>query len=260
MARSRAAATAALGDTACLGGCFRRARWASSTARPGSAPAPGGCTSACTDYGGLPAWLAALSVGLLSAALSLYLAIAMAAFARLRRGSVLRDALLFGALWLLAELARGVIFTGFPWIATGYAQVDSPLAGSRPGRRVRHRRHHGRARCVARPCALAGARSAVATLVATAAVLGAGALAGRIDFRPNGRRRHAAAGQRRAGRGSLPASTCRTRCAWTREQLLGARGDLVVAPETVIPLLPDSSTACGGRSSSTFSRAARPPS
>ncbi|HEX7437084.1 MAG TPA: apolipoprotein N-acyltransferase, partial [Caldimonas sp.] len=27
--------------------------------------------------------------------------------------------------------------------------------------------------------------------------------------------------------------------AWTSEQLLGARGDLVVAPETVIPLLPD---------------------
>ena len=65
-------------------------------------------------YGGLPAWLAVLAIGLLSAFLSLYLAAALAAFSRWRSGSAVRDALLFGAVWLLAELARGVIFTGFP--------------------------------------------------------------------------------------------------------------------------------------------------
>ena len=68
-----------------------------------------------------------------SAALSLYLAAAMALFARwrARRGGV--DAALFAAPWLLAELARAVLFTGFPWVASGYAHVDSPLAGLRPG-------------------------------------------------------------------------------------------------------------------------------
>ena len=57
----------------------------------------------------------------------------MAAFARWRSGRGGRDALLFGALWLLAELARGVIFTGFPWVASGYAQVDGRSRRSRRG-------------------------------------------------------------------------------------------------------------------------------
>ena len=80
-------------------------------------------------YGGLPAWLAALAVFALAAFLSLYLAAAMAAVARWRRADPVVSAAMFGAAWLLAELARGVIFTGFPWVASGYAHVDSPLAG-----------------------------------------------------------------------------------------------------------------------------------
>src|SRR5205814_538642 len=34
--------------------------------------------------------------------------------------------------WLLAELARGVVFTGFPWGAAGYTQIDGPLAALAP--------------------------------------------------------------------------------------------------------------------------------
>ncbi|MEO8124385.1 MAG: apolipoprotein N-acyltransferase, partial [Burkholderiales bacterium] len=34
--------------------------------------------------------------------------------------------------WLLAELARGVYFTGFPWIASGYAHAVGPIAGWAP--------------------------------------------------------------------------------------------------------------------------------
>jgi apolipoprotein N-acyltransferase len=83
-------------------------------------------------YGGLPAPLAAAAVLALAAALSLYIGAAMAAFARWRGGRPLPDALLFAALWLLAELARGVIFTGFPWAASGYGQVDAPLAALAP--------------------------------------------------------------------------------------------------------------------------------
>ncbi len=118
-----------------------RVRWA----RPGRAAALGlayGTAWLCAgtwwlyismhQYGGLPAWMTVLAVLGLSAFLSLYLAAAMAGFARWRSGHAGGDALLFAALWLLAELARGVIFTGFPWVATAYAHVDGPLARLAP--------------------------------------------------------------------------------------------------------------------------------
>ena len=82
-------------------------------------------------YGGLAAPLAVLAVVGLAAFLGSYYAVAAAVFARVkvriagRRGVL---AVAFGALWLLAELARGVLWTGFPWGAGGYAHVDGPLA------------------------------------------------------------------------------------------------------------------------------------
>lgn len=83
-------------------------------------------------FGGLPAWLSALAVYLLCVALSLYLAAAGAAWVRWRRHVWWADALLWSALWLLAELARAWLFTGFPWGASGYGLVDSALAGLAP--------------------------------------------------------------------------------------------------------------------------------
>jgi apolipoprotein N-acyltransferase len=83
-------------------------------------------------YGFMPAWLSALAVGVLAALLSLYYAIAGGCWARLRRGRPFVDALLFAAWWLLAELARGTLLTGFPWIAGGYAHTSGPLAAWAP--------------------------------------------------------------------------------------------------------------------------------
>ena len=88
-------------------------------------------------YGGVPAPVAALAIGLFCAYLALYPALAGAAFVALRRGGIarapVRAAALFGALWLLSEWLRGVVFTGFPWLAVGYAQTPpSPLAGLLP--------------------------------------------------------------------------------------------------------------------------------
>ena len=98
-------------------------------------------------YGGMPSWLAALAVLLLAAALSLYFAIAGGVWVALFRRYVLsgrlsktlpefRQALaglvLFSALWTLAELCRGQLFTGFPWGAGGYAHLESTLTAYAP--------------------------------------------------------------------------------------------------------------------------------
>lgn len=88
-------------------------------------------------YGGLVAWLALLAVLALAGLLALYYALACGLFAAwlARSGAPPRpgrEALLFAALWTLAELARGRWFTGFPWGAGGYAHVDGVLAGYAP--------------------------------------------------------------------------------------------------------------------------------
>lgn len=88
---------------------------------------------ALNRYGGMPMPLAALAIALFCAYLALYPALAGALFVRLRAGGALPRAALFGALWLLAEWLRGVLFTGFPWLAIGYTQTPpSPLAGYLP--------------------------------------------------------------------------------------------------------------------------------
>jgi apolipoprotein N-acyltransferase len=75
-------------------------------------------------YGGLPAWLAVLAVLALAGALALYYALAAGLLALWAPRSRVQQGLLFAALWTLAELLRGRWFTGFPWGAGGYAQVD----------------------------------------------------------------------------------------------------------------------------------------
>jgi apolipoprotein N-acyltransferase len=66
-------------------------------------------------YGGLPEALAVLAVFALAAALSLYYALAAALFAWLAPTGAAARAFLFAGTWLLAEIARVQIFTGFPW-------------------------------------------------------------------------------------------------------------------------------------------------
>ena len=84
------------------------------------------------DYGGLNALLAGLAVLTLAGVLALYYAGAAWLYQQITRVSKLPAAVLFAALWLLAELARGVLFTGFGWGAIGYAQLDGPLASLIP--------------------------------------------------------------------------------------------------------------------------------
>lgn len=78
-------------------------------------------------YGGLPAPLAVLAVLALAGALAIYYAVACWLFWPLALINTGLTAIVFGSLWLLAELARGQWLTGFGWGAVGYAQLDGPL-------------------------------------------------------------------------------------------------------------------------------------
>lgn len=75
-------------------------------------------------YGGLAAWMAVLAVLALASLLALPYAVAAAILCVWAPASRVGQTVLFAALWTLAELIRGSWFTGFPWGAGGYAQVD----------------------------------------------------------------------------------------------------------------------------------------
>jgi apolipoprotein N-acyltransferase len=189
-------------------------------------------------YGGLPAWLAALAVALLCMALALYLALAMALFARGRCGRPALDVALFAALWLLAELARTVIFTGFPWLASGYAQIDGPLAAWAPWIGV-----SGigmLAALLAALLALAWHRRSWGALGLALLLPAASALIGAREFSlPSGELSVSLL------QGNVPqdekfsmAHVPQT-LAWVAHAAGQAQGQLVVAPETAVPLLPE---------------------
>jgi len=190
-------------------------------------------------YGHIAAPLAALAVLVLAAFLALYLAAACAAFARWRSGHWGRDARLFAALWLLAELARGVLFTGFPWLAAGYSQVDAPLAALAPWVGV-----YGIG------AVMAWWAAALAGLVVSrgrawhSAATGALAVAALAVLGPGEHSRAAGALPVTLVQTDVPqdekfasARMAATLAALARELLAVQRG-LVIVPETAVPLLP----------------------
>ncbi|MBV7452953.1 apolipoprotein N-acyltransferase [Acidovorax sp. sif1233] len=201
-------------------------------------------------YGGLAAPLAVAAVLGLAAFLGSYYAVMLGLFCRLALANRALTAIVFGAFWLLAELARGTLWTGFPWGAGGYAHVDGPLAvlarilgvygiGAvaamlamlavqwRPGD-LRHWRLWGLAGVLA--AGLAGA-----TLERHCAV--------NLCHTPSART--APPMTLELLQGNIPqdekfqqGSGVPMALKWYADALRDARADLVVAPETAIPLLP----------------------
>lgn len=88
------------------------------------------------DYGGMAGWMAALAVGLLAACLGLYAALAAGLASWLKQHwrvpPVILLLLILPALWAWSEWLRGWLFTGFPWLTSGYAHNVGPLAGFAP--------------------------------------------------------------------------------------------------------------------------------
>jgi apolipoprotein N-acyltransferase len=184
-------------------------------------------------YGGMVAPLAAAAVLLLCLALAGYLALAMAAAAKLRRGAPLADALLFASAWLAAELARGLIFTGFPWVASGYGQVDGPLAALAPWIGV-----YGIGFVLAFASALLASRKLKSMLAAVVLVTLA-PLAQRDFSTPAGALSVSLVQSNVPQEEKFSPQHLPQALAWLHDTLRDARGALVLGPETAIPLLPD---------------------
>lgn len=193
-------------------------------------------------YGGLPAALAALAVLALAALLALYYALACGLFVALAPAGRVWPAVCFAALWLFAELARGLWFSGFGWGAAAYAHVQGPLSGYAPWLGAyglcaiaawlamslvqlwRGRSWRGRASgltLVLLVLALPWFERAVA-LTESSGRLGFTLLQGNI---PQDEKFETGSG--------VPLALH-----WYAEQLQRSRSALVIAPETAIPLLP----------------------
>ena len=82
-------------------------------------------------YGGMHPALAISAVFLFCLGLGLIYAFAMGLARKLSPAGTLCT-VSFAVFWMLAEMLRGYIFTGFPWAASGYAHVDGALAAYAP--------------------------------------------------------------------------------------------------------------------------------
>ncbi|MDD2046921.1 apolipoprotein N-acyltransferase [Pseudomonas putida] len=85
-------------------------------------------------YGGATPLLATGLLIAFFAAIAWFFALPAWIWARwLRRNEApLADALCFAALWVGQEAFRGWFLTGFPWLYSGYSQLDGPLSGLAP--------------------------------------------------------------------------------------------------------------------------------
>jgi apolipoprotein N-acyltransferase len=202
-------------------------------------------------YGGLPAWLAAGAVVLFSAYLALYtaasaaLAAALAPPASRAPWPLTRAATAAAALagaWTLGELARGTVFTGFPWLALGYAQSGDALAGYAPLLGL-----YGVTFAAALSAALlatltqVSVRGAAAAVALLAALVGGARLDGAMHWtHPTGAPLSVALLQGDVGQSEKfrPQSLAPT-LALYGHWLGQLRADLIVTPETALPVLPE---------------------
>ncbi len=82
------------------------------------------------EFGAMPISIAVFFLIILCAYLSLFATLTGWVLRKLHIETPLVWSLLAATLWALSEWLRGVLFTGFPWLAVGYSQApSSPLAG-----------------------------------------------------------------------------------------------------------------------------------
>ncbi len=83
-------------------------------------------------FGQAPLWVAIFIMVGLVLIMAAYCAAAGWIISRLAQGKVKRLLLIAPAAWVAIEWLRGWFLSGFPWLAVGYSQIDSSLAGWAP--------------------------------------------------------------------------------------------------------------------------------
>jgi apolipoprotein N-acyltransferase len=83
-------------------------------------------------FGQAPVWIALFLMICLVLIMSIYFWVTGWLISRLASGEPWYLLLVAPAAWAMVEWARGWLFTGFPWMALGYSQVDTALAGWAP--------------------------------------------------------------------------------------------------------------------------------
>jgi apolipoprotein N-acyltransferase len=198
-------------------------------------------------YGGLPAPLAVAAVLALAAFLGSYYAVAAWGWHRLRPAGAAGGALVFSSVWMLAEMARGWLWTGFPWGAGGYAHVEGPLSvlprwiGVYGTGAVAAWLAYGLAASLGRQ----GRRPARLAAMAAALVLAWAGLWWLRDAAINAPSAERPALSVAMLQGNIPqdekfeaGSGIPLALGWYGRELRAATAQLVVAPETAVPLLP----------------------
>jgi apolipoprotein N-acyltransferase len=191
------------------------------------------------DFGQIPAALAALAVLALAGFLGLYLAAAMALAAWLQRWrpnapmAPMASVLVFVGCWLLEELARASWMSGFPWLDSGYAHTVGPLSGWAPWVGV-----YGIAALAALAAAALAAlgRGHWKPAVAAALLVVAGTLLPQDFTRSSGELRVSLVQPNVAQDQKFDRALMDDHLDQLARQIEAARGQVVVTPESVVPL------------------------
>lgn len=83
-------------------------------------------------FGNAALWIALLLMVGLALLMAFFLSLAGWLMSRLAQGEPWLMLLVAPAAWVLIEWVRGWAFTGFPWMALGYGQIDNAFAGWAP--------------------------------------------------------------------------------------------------------------------------------
>ena len=195
-------------------------------------------------YGGLNAGLTVLAVFGLAAVLALYYSAACWCFVAFAHVNKAWSAIIFAALWMLAEMGRGIWFTGFGWGAAGYAHIDALAVFAKY---IGAYGVAGLAAYVA--CSLAQSLSAwfknrlgwrQIKSLAPLALIGVLTLVSNHNFSSAGATLDVALLQGNIPQDEKfqPGTGIADALTWYGDQIQAAKASLVVGPETAIPILP----------------------
>ncbi|MGN6084708.1 apolipoprotein N-acyltransferase [Trinickia sp.] len=228
-------------------------------------------------YGGMPAPLAGAALVLFSLYLAIYPAVSAGLWSFCAGRHTVRGtraaedsrplspawhgAFVFASAWAIGEWLRGTVFTGFPWLASGYAQVDGPLRGFSAITGV-----YGVGWLLALVAALivqsgwawfASPRRRMAVLlpaVAALAVMGTGILLSRVAWTQPGNAPLTVRLLQGNVKQEMKFDEAGVRAALDLyERMITAHAaDLIVTPETAIPMLPQQFPETFGRAVRTF--------